>query len=112
MPPFRSWCAGSFSRGSAFTRSIQDARPSRTCFSTSWEKMSGPASLRSAITVAHLTLVEARRRRIVLAGAVCASAFLTVFGVAVAFAYREMMADAAVSFVQRQATLTFIMLVG
>lgn len=74
--------------------------------------MSGPASLRSAITVAHLTLVEARRRRIVLAGAVCASAFLTVFGVAVAFAYREMMADAAVSFVQRQATLTFIMLVG
>ena len=74
--------------------------------------MSGPASLRSAITVAHLTLVEARRRRIVLAGAVCASAFLTVFGVAVAFAYREMITDAAVSFVQRQATLTFIMLVG
>jgi len=74
--------------------------------------MSGPAKVRGAITVAHLTLVEARRRRIVLAGAICAMAFLTVFSVAIAFAYREMMADASVSFVQRQTTLTFLMLVG
>jgi Cu-processing system permease protein len=68
--------------------------------------------MRDVITVAHLTLVEARRRRIVLAGAVCALAFLTVFSVAVAFAYREMAADASMSFVQRQGTLTMIMLVG
>jgi ABC-type transport system involved in multi-copper enzyme maturation permease subunit len=68
--------------------------------------------VRDVITVAHLTLVEARRRRIVLAGAVCALAFLVVFSVAVVFAYREMAADASVSFVQRQATLTAIMLVG
>ena len=63
------------------------------------------------ITVAHLTLVEARRRRIVLAGAVCALAFLAVFSVAVVFAYREMAAEGA-SFVERQGTLTAIMLVG
>ena len=68
--------------------------------------------MRDVITVAHLTLVEARRRRIVLAGAVCALAFLMVFSVAVAFAYREMAADASMSFVQRQGTLTMIMLVG
>ena len=68
--------------------------------------------MRNVITVAHLTLVEARRRRIVLAGAVCALAFLVVFSVAVVFAYREMVADATVSFVQRQGTLTAIMLVG
>lgn len=68
--------------------------------------------MRDVITVAHLTLVEARRRRIVLAGAVCALAFLTVYSVAVVFAHREMASDGNVSFVQRQATLTAIMLVG
>ena len=68
--------------------------------------------MRDVFTVAHLTLVEARRRRIVLAGAACALAFLIVFSVAVAFAYRELAADASVSFVERQGTLTAIMLVG
>ncbi len=68
--------------------------------------------MRDVITVAHLTLVEARRRRIVLAGAVCALAFLTVFSVAVVFAHREMASDGAVSFIERQGTLTAIMLVG
>jgi ABC-type transport system involved in multi-copper enzyme maturation permease subunit len=68
--------------------------------------------MRDVITVAHLTLVEARRRRIVLAGAVCALAFLLVFSVAVVFAYREMSADPKVSFVERQGTLTAMMLVG
>jgi ABC-type transport system involved in multi-copper enzyme maturation permease subunit len=64
------------------------------------------------ITVAHLTLVEARRRRIVLAGAVCALAFLVVFSVAVVFAFREMASNGSVSFIERQGTLTAIMLVG
>jgi len=68
--------------------------------------------MRNVITVAHLTLVEARRRRIVLAGAVCALAFLAVFSVAVVFAHRELAADARVSFIERQGTLTMIMLVG
>ena len=68
--------------------------------------------MRNVLTMAHFTLVEARRRRIVLAGAVCATTFLTVFAVAIVFAYRDLMADANVSFVQRQATLTGVMLVG
>ena len=68
--------------------------------------------MRDVITVAHLTLVEARRRRIVLAGAVCALAFLTVFSVAVVFANREMSADPKTSFVERQGTLTAMMIVG
>src|SRR6478672_10207664 len=56
--------------------------------------------MRSVLTIAHLTLVEARRRRIVVAGGVCA------------FAYREMAADQTLSFIERQGTLTAIMLVG
>lgn len=68
--------------------------------------------MRDVITIAHLTLVEARRRRIMLAGAVCALAFLVVFTVAVVFAHREMVADARLSFVERQTTLTAIKLVG
>ena len=67
--------------------------------------------MRDVITIAHLTLVEARRRRIMLAGALCALAFLLVFSVAVFFAHREMSAD-HVSFVERQGTLTAIKLVG
>src|SRR5207342_674105 len=68
--------------------------------------------MRDVITVAHLTLVEARRRRIVLAGAVCALAFLTVFSVAIVFANREMSANPKTSFVERQGTLTAMMIVG
>jgi len=67
--------------------------------------------MRDIITMARLTLVEARRRRIVVAGAVCALGFLLVFFVAVFFAYREMMSNAT-SFIERQMTLTAIMLVG
>jgi Cu-processing system permease protein len=68
--------------------------------------------MRDVITMAHLTLVEARRRRIVLAGGVCALTFLAVFSVAIGFAYREMAADTGISFIERQATLTAVMLVG
>jgi Cu-processing system permease protein len=69
-------------------------------------------NVHDVMTVAHLTLAEARRRRIVLAGAVCALVFLAVYTVAVVFAHREMTADASMSFIERQATLTLTMLVG
>jgi ABC-2 type transport system permease protein len=68
--------------------------------------------MRDVLTVVHLKLAEARRRRIMLAGAVCALAFLAVFSVAVVSAHRELAADAKISFIQRQGTLTMIMLVG
>ena len=58
--------------------------------------------MRDVITIAHLTLVEARRRRIVLAGAVCALAFLVVFSVAVVFAYRDMAATRTCRSSERQ----------
>jgi hypothetical protein len=61
--------------------------------------------MRDVITFAHPTLVEARCGRIVLAGAMCALAFLVVFSVAVVFAFREMASDGNVSFIERQGTL-------
>lgn len=67
--------------------------------------------MRNVITMARLTLVEARRRRIVVAGAVCALGFLVVFSVAVFFAHRELMSNAT-SFIERQMTFTAIMLLG
>ncbi len=67
--------------------------------------------MRNVLTIAHFTLVEARRRRIVLAGTVCALLFLVVFCLAVTFAYREM-SSAGTSFVERQVTLTLLMIVG
>jgi ABC-type transport system involved in multi-copper enzyme maturation permease subunit len=74
--------------------------------------MSDQGSVRRVLTVAHLTIIEARRRRIVLAGAACAFAFLAVFATALVFASRELAADPGSSFVERQMTLTAIMLVG
>ena len=75
--------------------------------------MRGPGRrVRDILTMAHLTLVEARRRRIVLAGVVCALAFLVVYSIAVILAHREMASDRSLSFVQRQGTLTAIKLVG
>jgi Cu-processing system permease protein len=68
--------------------------------------------MRNVITIAHLTLVEARRRRIVLAGVVCALAFLALFATAVVFAQREQAADPNLSFFVRQSTVTIMTLLG
>jgi Cu-processing system permease protein len=68
--------------------------------------------LGNILTIAHLTLVEARRRRILLAAVVCAFAFLTVFGAGMFLASRDMAADTNVSFLQRQLTLTGLTIVG
>lgn len=45
------------------------------------------------LTIAHLTLFEARRRRIVLAAVVCGLAFLVVFATGLHFAFRELVAE-------------------
>jgi Cu-processing system permease protein len=64
-------------------------------------------------TIAHLTLAEARRRRIVTAAVLCGLAFLAVFTTGVYFAFEELVrGDRTHSFVQRQATLTFLNLAG
>jgi Cu-processing system permease protein len=65
------------------------------------------------LTMAHLTLREARRRRIATAAVLCAAAFLAVFTTAVFFAYDEMVRNNQDhSFVERQAFLTFLTLAG
>jgi ABC-type transport system involved in multi-copper enzyme maturation permease subunit len=68
--------------------------------------------MRNVLTIAHLTFAEARRRRIVLAAAVCAAAFLAVFAAALFFAYREMRGDPSTSFPERQVTLSLMTVVG
>jgi ABC-type transport system involved in multi-copper enzyme maturation permease subunit len=62
-------------------------------------------------TIAHLTLAEARRRRMVTAAVLCGAGFLAVFAAGVFFAYNQLEREAH-SFVQRQATLTFLNLAG
>ncbi|MPZ17459.1 MAG: ABC transporter permease subunit [Luteitalea sp.] len=68
--------------------------------------------MRSLLTIAHLTLSEARRRRIVSAAALCAMAFLIVFGTALFFAHAEMVRNPRTSFVERQIVLTLLTLAG
>ena len=68
--------------------------------------------LGNIITVAHLTVAEARRRRIVFAAGVCAGAFLALFTAALFFAYREMLNDPEKSFPERQVTLAMLAVVG
>jgi ABC-type transport system involved in multi-copper enzyme maturation permease subunit len=68
--------------------------------------------MRNILTIAHLTIAEARRRRIVLAAALCAGAFLVFFAAALLFANRDMLNDPQVSFPQRQITLSILTVVG
>jgi Cu-processing system permease protein len=68
--------------------------------------------MRNIITVAHLTLAEARRRRIVFAAALVALAFITLFGAALFFANRDMIVNQKISFPQRQITLSMLTVIG
>lgn len=68
--------------------------------------------MRNIITVAHLTIAEARRRRIVLAAALCALAFLAFFAAAAFFAQRDLVSDPRTSFPERQVTLAMLTVVG
>jgi ABC-type transport system involved in multi-copper enzyme maturation permease subunit len=69
-------------------------------------------STRHVLTIAHLTLAEARRRRIVSAALIGALAFLAVFGVALFFAHRDVLADPGVSFIERQGVLTALTVIA
>jgi ABC-2 type transport system permease protein len=68
--------------------------------------------MRNIITVAHLTLAEARRRRVVFAAALVALAFISLFGASLFFGHREMLRDPHMSFPQRQFTLAMLTVVG
>src|SRR5688572_19309933 len=68
--------------------------------------------MRNIITLAHLTVAEARRRRVVLAATLCALAFLAFFSAALFFAHRDLISDPRTSFPERQVTLALLTVVG
>jgi ABC-type transport system involved in multi-copper enzyme maturation permease subunit len=59
------------------------------CPSSAETSLRGPSWLAAVGTVAHLTFVEARRRRIVAAALVLGSAFVLLFGIGFYFILRE-----------------------
>ena len=61
------------------------------------------------LTIAHLTLYEARRRRVLLAALLCGLAFLTVFGAGLLVGRDDLARE---PFVQRQLTLTLLTVMG
>jgi hypothetical protein len=63
------------------------------------------------LTVAHLTLLEARRRRVLLAALLCGLSFLAVFGVMVFMVDRDLTRQAE-PLVRRQLTLSLITIAG
>lgn len=63
------------------------------------------------LTIAYLTLHEARRRRVLLAALLCALAFLAVFSVMVFLVGRELTVQAE-PLVRRQLTLSLITIAG
>jgi ABC-type transport system involved in multi-copper enzyme maturation permease subunit len=67
--------------------------------------------MRDILTVTHLTISEARRRRIVTAASICAAVFLTLFVTATFFANREATTDET-PFLQRQVLFLILTLAG
>jgi ABC-type transport system involved in multi-copper enzyme maturation permease subunit len=63
------------------------------------------------LTIVHLTLYEARRKKILAAALMGGAAFLTVFGVGVFFGVREI-ARSGDPFIAQQAVLTLLTLAG
>ena len=61
------------------------------------------------LTIAHLTLFEARRRRIVVAAGLCGLAFLAVYGTGMFFADRSLSGE---PLLRRQATLVIFSILG
>ncbi len=63
------------------------------------------------LTIAHLTLLEARRRRILTVALISGAAFIVVFGVGMFFVNAELLRSQT-PFVSRQATLSLLTLTG
>ena len=67
--------------------------------------------MQSILAMAHLTLYESRRRRIVTAALVCAAAFLAVYAAGLFFVHREQLQEGRPIF-QQQATMQVLAIVG
>ena len=68
--------------------------------------------MRRLLTVVHLTLHEAMRRRILLAAFVCGAAFLVLYGIGFHFVERDLRQHAAASLLQRRMMLNLFVLAG
>jgi ABC-type transport system involved in multi-copper enzyme maturation permease subunit len=67
--------------------------------------------MHSILAMAHLTLYESRRRRIVTAAVVCAAAFLAVYAAGLFFVHREQIREGR-PFFQQQGTMQVLTIVG
>jgi len=67
--------------------------------------------MQSILAMAHLTLYESRRRRIVTAAIVCAAAFLAVYAAGLFFVHREQIREGR-PFFQQQRTMQVLTIVG
>ena len=68
--------------------------------------------MRNLITITHLTLHEALRRRILLAGLVVAAAFLALYGAGLYFIHSEMVQRGTISALERRITFNILTLAG
>ena len=67
--------------------------------------------MRRVLTIAHLTLDEAARRKVLLATVVCGLVFIALFGIGFYFIHRDLMRD-ALPMAQRRMMLTFFTMAG
>jgi ABC-type transport system involved in multi-copper enzyme maturation permease subunit len=68
--------------------------------------------MQGLLTIAHLTWLEARRRRVVLAAFICGLGFLAVFAIAVYFMNRNLEPAGGVAQLRRQMQLQVLTLAG
>jgi len=68
--------------------------------------------MRDILTIAHLTLHEAMRRRVLAAALICGAAFLTLFAIGLHFMIRELNASHGLTFIERRVMLNALALAG
>ena len=68
--------------------------------------------MRALLTITHLTLHEAARRRILTAALVCGAAFLVLFAIGMHFMIRDVASHARITLVERRVILNFLTLAG
>src|SRR6478736_4385162 len=98
---------GSSRAASRCTSCVCGASRSRSRSSRSWAKIRPQGDMGRILTIAHLTFIEAYRRKIVPAALLCSVLFLLVYGTALYFINRNIPASP-----QRQFQLQFFVLAG
>ena len=74
-------------------------------------KTSGRVDVTDILTIAGLTLFEARRKRIVTAAMLCGAAFLTVFAIGLFGVFNDLLRKQA-TFIERQTTVVLLTVAG